>query len=476
MTVLLDTRKDFTLEACRRVAWGREPVTFGPQARAEMALARQQFMALVEDPDVTIYGVNTGYGHQAKLRLTPEQRKAQAALPTWHRAASWGDPLPERVVRAIVFARLSNFIEGQAAISPHIAEAVAQMLDGAAMPGVPARGQGGAGEILSLSHVFGELVASSDLGEKDMLSLVNGSPAATALVADGALASAGRLDAVAEVLALAAEAFNTPLGHYAEDLEECWSNAADAWALRKVRDLIGGGHGGARRPYQAPVSFRIMPRILGQARRASTDACRVAEESLAAVSDNPVFLRPGARRTSGEMVSTGGYHNAQAPMALDNITASYANLCIIAERMAAKLLDPAVSLLPPFLGFQDGLSYLGCLPMAIAGYAEDCRALTQATLLPGSESGGFGQDDVASPVFAAWSKQERAGELLEQSVASLAPIALRALRITGRPVPDGLRPLAAQTAEAFPDDGRPGAFGPQCAKLAAMLRERIYSV
>jgi histidine ammonia-lyase len=202
----------------------------------------------------------------------------------------------------------------------------------------------------------------------------------------------------------------------------------------------------------------------------------VAEDSLAAVSDNPVFLRPDARRTSGEMVSTGGYHNAQAPMALDNITASYANLCIIAERMAAKLLDPAVSLLPPFLGLQDGLSYLGCLPMAIAGYAGDCRALTQATLLPGSESGGFGQDDVASPVFAAWSKQERAGELLEQSVASLAPIALRALRITGRPVPDALKPLAAQTAEAFPDDGHPGAFGPQCARLATMIRKRIYSV
>jgi histidine ammonia-lyase len=476
MTLILDTRKDFTLEACRRVAWGRESVTFGPQARAEMALARQQFMALVEDPDVTIYGVNTGYGHQAKLRLTPEQRKAQAAQPTWHRAASWGDPLPERVVRAIVFARLSNFIEGHAAISPHIAEAVAQMLDGADMPEVPARGQGGAGEILSLSHVFGELVAASDLGEKDMLSLVNGSPAATALVADGALASAGRLDAVAAVLALAAEAFNTPLGHYAADLEDCWNNAADAWALRKLRALIGGGHGGARRPYQAPVSFRIMPRILGQARRASTEACRVAEDSLAAVSDNPVFLRPDARRTSGEMVSTGGYHNAQAPMALDNITASYANLCIIAERMAAKLLDPAVSLLPPFLGLQDGLSYLGCLPMAIAGYAGDCRALTQATLLPGSESGGFGQDDVASPVFAAWSKQERAGELLEQSVASLAPIALRALRITGRPVPDALKPLAAQTAEAFPDDGHPGAFGPQCARLATMIRKRIYSV
>ena len=58
--------------------------------------------------------------------------------------------------------------------------------------------------------------------------------------------------------------------------------------------------------------------------------------------------------------------------------------------------------------------------------------LATATLLPGSESGGFGQNDVASPVFLAWSKQESAGRMLEQSLAALAPIALLALDLTGR--------------------------------------------
>lgn len=476
MTVALETRSDFTLEACRRVAWGNEAVTFAPTAREAMARARRQFMALVENPNITIYGVNTGYGHQAKTRLSPEQRKMQAAAPTYHRAVSWGDPLPERVVRAMVFARLANFVEGHAAISPHIAEAVAEMLNGAAMPMLPARGQGGAGEILALSHLFIGLSERHDMAEKDMLSLINGSPGASALVSDAALASASRLDIAAEVLALAAEAFNTPLEHFAGELESLWNNPHDAWALRKIRTLMAGGHGGERRPYQAPVSFRIMPRILGQARKASVDATAVANESLAAASDNPLFLFPGAGRPDGAMISTGGYHNAQAPMAMDNLTAAYANLCVIAERLGAKLLDPAVSLLPPFLGLQDGMSYLGCLPMAIAGYSEECRMLAQATLLPGSESGGFGQDDVASPVFAAWSKQDRAGALLEQALASLAPIAMRAFRVTERPVPPPLATLAADVASAFPDDGRDAAFAPQCERLAAMLRERIFGV
>ena len=75
------------------------------------------------------------------------------------------------------------------------------------------------------------------------------------------------------------------------------------------------------------------------------------------------------------------------------------------------------------------------LPMAQTGYEEEARLYAQATVLPGSESGGFGQNDVASPVFLAWSKQDRAGRCLDMALASLVPIALRALDVTDRPVP-----------------------------------------
>ncbi|MFO1132503.1 MAG: aromatic amino acid lyase, partial [Hyphomicrobiales bacterium] len=166
MTVTLEKRADLTLEAARRVAWGGEAVALAPAARRTIEEARRRFLALIEREDIVIYGVNTGYGHQAKRRLTPEERKAQAAAPTHHRAASWGDPLPERVLRGIVFARLANVIEGHAAMSPHVADAVAAMLAGGALPPVPARGQGGAGEILSLSYLFLPLTRSVELAEK----------------------------------------------------------------------------------------------------------------------------------------------------------------------------------------------------------------------------------------------------------------------------------------------------------------------
>lgn len=474
MTVTLDRRADLTLEAMRRVAWGGERVVLGATAKRQIARARQDFLALIAREDITIYGVNTGYGHQAKRRLTPEERKAQAVAPTHHRAASWGDPLPERVLRAIVFARLANVIEGHAALSPHVAEAVAAMLDGGPLPPVPARGQGGAGEILSLSHLFLPLSRSLDLAEKDLLSLINGSPAATALVADAALAARARLELVADVFALAAEAFNAPLGHFAAELEALWNNPHDAWALAALRGRIGGGHGGDRRPYQAPVSIRIMPRILGEAHRAMSAADTIARQSLAAVSDNPVVFPAGERIGPDEVVSTGGYHNAQAPAAMDALTAAMANLAVIATRVAAKLQDGPVSLLPPFLGYPEGRDYLGCLGMAMVGYEEEMRMLAQPTLLPGSESGGFAQDDVASPVFLAWTKQEKAGDLLDLTLASLAPVAMRAFAVTGRPVPEALRSRAAEIAEHFPDDGDAAAMGPRCAALAAAFRAEIF--
>jgi histidine ammonia-lyase len=159
---------------------------------------------------------------------------------------------------------------------------------------------------------------------------------------------------------------------------------------------------------------------------------------------------------------------------MDGVVAAYTNLAVLAGRIAAKLQDGPVSLLPPFLGLADGRSYLGVLPMAIVGYEEEMRMLAQPTLLPGSESGGFAQDDVASPVFLAWSKLDRAGLLLEQILATLAPIACRALDVTERAVPQALQDLAALTAKHFPDKADSKPFGEGISSLAEALRERVY--
>ena len=120
------------------------------------------------------------------------------------------------------------------------------------------------------------------------------------------------------------------------------------------------------------------------------------------------------------------------------------------------------------------ISGMGYLPMAQTGYEEEARLCAQATLLPGSESGGFGQNDVASPVFLAWSKQDRAGRCLDMALATLVPIAVCALDVTDRPVPPRLAGLEAAVREIEPDLARHKAFGPVVASIAETLRRDIY--
>lgn len=113
MTVLVETRADLTLEAARRVAWQGEGVELGARALAAMAEGRERLERILDhDPESTIYGVTTGLGRLARRRLTPEQREQWAGMSPARAATSWGDPLPERVVRAIVLAGLEAVVRG----------------------------------------------------------------------------------------------------------------------------------------------------------------------------------------------------------------------------------------------------------------------------------------------------------------------------------------------------------------------------
>src|SRR5919198_811256 len=103
MTVVLSTRRDIDLDAVRRVAWRGEAVELAEAALTRIGECRRSFMALLDsDPDLVVYGVTSGYGERAKIRLSPEERKAQAArAPLWPDTA-FGEPLPRRVTRGIV--------------------------------------------------------------------------------------------------------------------------------------------------------------------------------------------------------------------------------------------------------------------------------------------------------------------------------------------------------------------------------------
>src|SRR5690242_6755650 len=97
MTVTLAARRDISLAAARRVGWESAEVRIGPEALSRMAQARAAFERLIEDPEVTIYGVTSGYGQYASVRLTPDDRLRHARRPPQAMQSSAGEAFPERV-------------------------------------------------------------------------------------------------------------------------------------------------------------------------------------------------------------------------------------------------------------------------------------------------------------------------------------------------------------------------------------------
>jgi histidine ammonia-lyase len=461
MPVLLRSRSDIDLDSFLRVAWKGESITIAGEAMERIGRCRESFLKLLEsDPEAVVYGVTTGPGDRANVPLSGEERERWGSRPALT-GASFGEPLPERVARGIVLARLANFVEGNAAVRPEVVQAVAALLDAGPLPAVPARGNGGAGEILALGHLFHELGWQVGLELKEPIALVNGSPCAAALVADAALAGRRRLRLAEEVFALSAEAIRAPLEAYSADLEPLWGDEHEEAALRSIRALLEGASG-ERRPYQSSVSYRILPRVLGHARRTVAAAETAATVSLSSVTDNPVYVPPDDRRPLGAVFSTGGYHDGRASPALDGLAFAWADLCQLAERQTEQLLvDPSA------LGESD--RFFSLLGMVQVAWAEDARAAAQPTFLP---LGGYGQNDTASPSFLAWSKEARAAACLEAALAVLAVVASQTLFLQDLDAPPALAGVVDGVRAHFPpvEEWRP--LGPDCGRVAAAFSER----
>lgn len=483
MTVSLNTRQDINLETLYRVAWQGEGVRLSHTVLNRIAACRQSFLDLIEnDENVVIYGVTTAMGEFASLRLTHAQRDGHARIKPFAAATSFGEPLPERVVRGMVLARLANFIEGHAATSPRIAMAVAGMLDGTMpLPQIASWGHGGAGEIQALYPLFAELSTRFDLEVRERGSLINGSPCAAALVGDAALAARRRYQMALKTFALSIEAFRAPLEHYDAALEGLWGDPHEAAALRDLRDLLQGA-GDGRRNYQAPVSYRIAPKVLGQAHRAMMQAEQAATVSLSSVSDNPVYIPPDRTHPRGRCISTGGYHNAMAAPALDDLAAVWADLCQLSMRHCVKLLDGRASHMPDMLlvgrepGESDGRGNVGYIPWSIAGYIEQAKAAAQTTFIPSTETGGAGQDDVAPPAFLAFTKEATAGRCLDASLAMLAVISAQALHVTVRPAPPRLRGFVDLVRSVVRPVVEDRVLGPELAQLAQLFTDDAFAV
>jgi histidine ammonia-lyase len=372
------TGRDLTIDNVIEVARGRRAVRLDADAADRMRDSRAVIERLVAD-GATVYGVTTGFGDLADVRIDPSQTaELQRNLVRSH-AAGVGPPLPDEVVRAMLLLRANALAVGLSGVRVDVAELLVSMLNGAVHPVVPSRGSlGASGDLAPLAHIalvlIGEGEASVDgagpgsgrdalgraslvpltLEAKEGLALLNG----TQLMAGiGALAlhDAQRLALVADVIgAMSLEAMLGTAAAFDEDLVAARPHPGQVASARHLRELlseseIGSSHAASGHKVQDAYSLRCMPQVHGAARDALADLERVLRVEINAATDNPLVF------PDGRVVSGGNFHGEPLALALDYAVMAVTELASISERRTARLVDAHLSGLPAFLAEQPGI-------------------------------------------------------------------------------------------------------------------------
>jgi histidine ammonia-lyase len=407
-----------------------------------------------------VYGVNTGMGALAHIRLTEaEQREHQRNLLVGR--ATGGPPwLPATDVRAIFAVRLRTLLSGDAAVSAGLCQRLADFLAADLVPAIPQDCAGSAGEIVQLSHAFGPLagigsvlgpggntrpaaaaladhgLSEYTLGPKEGIALLAGVPGATA-ISVLASAEAATVHAMLEAAtALSVAAVRAPADPYAAACAR--GDDVLGAVLGRLRAAISSA--GPPRVLQAPVSFRVAGQVLAQVVRAADALTASIGRALTGVTDSPAFL-------DGRFVGTAGFHGIDLSAHCDQLTAAFAHASEVAAARTHRLLDPNVTGLPAQLAALPGpQAGLVAVHKRAAGEVHALRRLAVPTAIGLIETSG-GQEDVQSFAWAAAASLRAAVRRARIVAACELLTGYQAAALAGRPAPSGCQPLIDHLAE-----------------------------
>src|SRR5438132_29536 len=323
--------------------------------------------------DAPVYGVNTGFGDLATVRIPIGELKALQRNLIRSHAAGVGDPLPVDVVRAVLLLRANTLAAGRSGVRPGLAEMLLEMLDRGVHPVIPMHGSVGAsGDLSPLAHaalvvigegeayVEGVRMSGADalrkvglkpveLGPKEGVALINGTQVMTAI---GCLAlhDAAVLASTADIVgAMSAEALRATDSAWDIELHAARPHPGQQTVAANLRSLMEGSanvasHRVGDTRVQDPYSIRCMPQVHGASRDALDYARRVVEIEINSVTDNPLVFAEQRRVVSG-----GNFHGQPVAIALDLATIAVAELADISEARVDRLTNSHTSGLPPFL-------------------------------------------------------------------------------------------------------------------------------
>jgi histidine ammonia-lyase len=393
---------NLSFELLYRIVFDGAKVELAAAARKKMLASRAVIERLTESGDA-VYGVNTGFGKLASVRISREQiGELQLNLVRSH-ACGMGAPLSEQQTRAMLALRANAIAKGFSGVRPVVAETLCAMLNAGVHPVIPSQGSVGAsGDLAPLAHLAqvaigegeaifrGRAISGAEamraagiaplaLEAKEGLALLNGTQGMLALLALSLRDAEIAVDTADVAAALSLDALRGSPAAFDERIAEVRPYAGHATTARNLRRLNEGStiresHRSAEKDkrVQDAYSLRCAPQVHGAVRDTLAQVRAILSVELNSATDNPLVFAD-----SGEVISGGNFHGQPLAMAADQLAVALATLAGISERRIEQMTNPQTSLLPAFLIREAGLNS-GFMILQVAAAALASEIKTQA--------------------------------------------------------------------------------------------------
>ena len=413
-------------------------------ARAKVDRA-QAVIADICAGETGVYGVNTGFGKLAQVRIPAEQLSTLQHNLVLSHAAGTGAPLDRGVVRLVLAMKINALAQGHSGVRWSVVEALVKLLAQDVLPVIPAKGSVGAsGDLAPLAHMSAVLIGVGEvwhgrtrlsaaeglaraglapltLEAKEGLALLNGTQVSTALALDALFRTEDVFAAAVTAGALSVDAAKASAVPFDPRIQAVRGQAGQRRVAAVYADLLDGSgilasHANCGK-IQDPYCLRCQPQVMG--------ACletlhRVADTLLAeanAVSDNPLIFPE-----TGEVLSGGNFHAEPVAQAADHLAVAAAEIANMSERRIALLIDDNLSGLPPFLVAEPGLnSGFMIAQVTAAALVSENKGLAHPASVDSIPTSANQEDHVSMATYAA----RRCGEIAAnaRSVAAIELLA-----------------------------------------------------
>jgi histidine ammonia-lyase len=337
-----------------------------------------------------VYGINTGFGKLANIRIAAEDLAALQRNIVLSHSAGVGPAMPQPIVRLMIGLKIASLAQGYSGVAAVTVRLLAAMLERGVLPVVPSQGSVGAsGDLAPLSHMTATMIGVGSvtfanetmpaadglaraglqpltLGAKEGLALLNGTQFSAAYAIAG-LCEAERLFQAALVTGAlatdAAKGSDTPFDPRIHAIRRHPGQIEVAAALRALLQgsAIRESHRVGDDRIQDPYCLRCQPQVMGACLDSLRGPATVLDHEANGVVDNPLIFAD-----TDEALSGGNFHAEPVALAADTIAVALCEIGSLAERRIAMLVDPALSGLPAFLTPKPGLNSGFMIPQVTA--------------------------------------------------------------------------------------------------------------